>query len=138
MSMVEPVRALGAMLARLDPALDPQPYDFITGAEPQSRAIATFRESEGWSSIVPEDGGAMRRITLQVYSHLEGVGLTAAVATLLADHGISCNMVAAYHHDHLFVPAANAERALSLLRSLQAGSGGSSPAAVGKFDAPQG
>ncbi len=34
-------------------------------------------------------------ITLTVYSDLEAVGLTAAVAGALADRGISCNVVAA-------------------------------------------
>lgn len=61
----------------------------------------------------------MRCITLNVYSSLEGVGLTAAVAQALADHGIACNMVAAYHHDHAFVPASEAGRALGILQALQ-------------------
>ena len=62
----------------------------------------------------------MRCITLNVYSSLEGVGLTAAVATALADNGIACNMVAAFHHDHAFVPEALSETAMQVLKSLQA------------------
>jgi hypothetical protein len=62
----------------------------------------------------------MRRITLTVPSALDGVGLTAAVATALADAGIPCNVVAAFHHDHLFVPAAMAKRAVRVLLDLQA------------------
>ena len=62
----------------------------------------------------------MRRITLRVHSALDGVGLTAAVATALAGHGIACNMVAAFHHDHVFVPAARAEEALAILKTLAA------------------
>ena len=45
---------------------------------------------------------------LQVHSALDGVGLTAAVAGALAAAGIACNVIAAFHHDHLFVPAARA------------------------------
>jgi hypothetical protein len=60
----------------------------------------------------------MRQITLNVFSALEGVGLTAAVAVALADAGIACNMVAAFHHDHVFVPEAQAEAALKVLREL--------------------
>jgi hypothetical protein len=61
----------------------------------------------------------MRCITLNVYSALDGVGLTAAVATVLGDADIPCNMVAAFHHDHVFVPADMAERALAVLVELQ-------------------
>ena len=60
----------------------------------------------------------MKRITLGVHSSLEAVGLTAAVSTLLAKHEISANMVAGYQHDHLFVPANDAEKAVKLLIKL--------------------
>ena len=58
-----------------------------------------------------------KRITLNIYSSLEAVGLTAAVSTLLAEPGISANMIAAYYHDHIFVSAADAERTVALLHS---------------------
>jgi hypothetical protein len=41
-------------------------------------------------------------------------------AGALADAGISCNMVAAAWHDHLFVPSAAADEALRLLAKLSA------------------
>ena len=62
----------------------------------------------------------MALIRLNVYSALDGVGLTAAVAGALAEAGIACNMVAALNHDHVFVPADRATQALSILRALQA------------------
>nr|WP_282098724.1 ACT domain-containing protein [Qipengyuania intermedia] len=62
----------------------------------------------------------MARITLEVYSDLEGVGLTAAVSTALADAGIACNMVAALNHDHVFVPAARSAEAILVLQKLAA------------------
>jgi len=43
------------------------------------------------------------------------VGLTAAVSGRLAANGISANMIAAYHHDHVFVPKDKAQLALQLL-----------------------
>lgn len=75
--------------------------------------------------IVPARPGdpdhlVMRQITLDVHSALDGVGLTAAVASALSDHGIACNVVAAHHHDHVFVPEAWAEEALTVLRDLAA------------------
>jgi hypothetical protein len=51
---------------------------------------------------------------------LAAVGLTAAVAAALTQENISCNVVAAYYHDHLFVNKADAERAMAALRALSA------------------
>lgn len=87
-------------------------------------AVAVFRESEGVTVVVPEAealraGLAVRFraawITLEVHSELHAVGLTAAFSRALADAGISCNVMAAVHHDHLFVPADRGEDALACL-----------------------
>ena len=121
------------MIAGMNPALMPGLYQFCTLSDPAliaaalPAALGTFHEAEGLSLILPDDTaralglplvGPLRRITLRVRSSLEGVGLTAAVASALGDHGIACNMVAAFHHDHAFVPAADAERAVGVLRAL--------------------
>ena len=124
------------MVAQMAPRLDPVRYCFMVidpASAPQAlgAAIGTFREEEGVTAIVPEsvarelgeEGPAFARITLQVHSSLTGFGLTAAVASVLAEHGIACNMVAAYHHDHAFVPEQDGERALELLKALQARAG---------------
>ncbi|XAS73509.1 N-acetyltransferase [Micrococcaceae bacterium Sec5.1] len=60
-------------------------------------------------------------ITLQIHSALEAVGLTAAVSAALTHAGISCNVLAGFHHDHLLVPVADADRALDVLRLLSRG-----------------
>jgi hypothetical protein len=57
-------------------------------------------------------------ITLTVHSSLEAVGLTAAVSKALTDANISCNVVAAYYHDHIFVPVKDATRAMDALVKL--------------------
>ena len=57
-------------------------------------------------------------ITLTVHSSLEAVGLTAAVSKSLTEANISCNVVAAFYHDHIFVPAKDAERAMNVLQKL--------------------
>ncbi|NQE64068.1 hypothetical protein E1H18_4324 [Caulobacter sp. RHG1] len=88
-----------------------------------------FRESEGISLILERDAAAaagfpvdapMALITLNVYSALDGVGLTAAVASALAKTNIACNMVAALNHDHVFVPLDRADEAVRILLNLQA------------------
>ena len=129
----ESVRDLAAMLKQLSPRLDPDRYRYVqiepsNAAQLLGAAIATFREEEGVSAIVPAaiadqadvDGADMTRITLEVYSDLEGVGLTAAVSTALAEAGIACNMVAALNHDHAFVPAARSAEAILILQNLAA------------------
>lgn len=57
-------------------------------------------------------------ITLRVHSDLAAVGLTAAFSTALADAGISCNVLAGFHHDHLLVPADRRDDALEVLAAL--------------------
>lgn len=129
--MTKPVRDREAMIAAMEPRLDTQSWRFVlvspdTAPQLLGAAIGTFREDEGVTAIVPSqladelgiEGPDFARITLMVHSDLEGVGLTAAVSCALADAGIACNMVAAFHHDHAFVPAAKGEEALSLLTDL--------------------
>jgi hypothetical protein len=125
------------MIAGMAPERRPGRYVFCTTADCSagtSAAIATFREAEGLSLVLPleeaarlgfDTGQPMALITLTVHSALDGVGLTAAVAGALAAAGIPCNMIAAFHHDHVFVPEAMAARALSVLqaRAGEAGAG---------------
>ena len=53
-----------------------------------------------------------------MHSSLDAVGLTAAFATRLTESGISANVIAGFYHDHLFVPPAQAEQAITALREL--------------------
>jgi hypothetical protein len=57
-------------------------------------------------------------ITLIVHSSLESVGLTAMFSVALANEGISCNVVAATFHDHIFVRVQDAHRAMKVLNDL--------------------
>jgi len=123
---------LAQLLRSLRPALQPGTWAFVAlpvGMAPREiDCIASFREAEGWSVIVTEAEAARANlpvlflaawITLEVHSDLYAVGLTAAVSSALAAAGISCNMVAAARHDHLFVPINAAQAALERLLQLQ-------------------
>jgi hypothetical protein len=116
-----PVSDLAGMLAGMAPVLDPREWRFVLveGAPPKD-AFALIREDEGTTAIVPGagEGTGFARITLSVHSALEGVGLIAAVADALAAAGIACNVVAAVHHDHLFVPWDRRDEALEALQRL--------------------
>jgi len=90
---------------------------------------AAVREAEGLTVVLPRaeaDQLDLRYdfvaawITLQVHSSLEAVGLTAAVSAALTDARISCNVLAGFHHDHLLVPVADADRAMEILHELSA------------------
>ncbi|ODT00802.1 MAG: hypothetical protein ABS49_03905 [Erythrobacter sp. SCN 62-14] len=108
------------MVAEMAPRLDAQAWRFVVVADGDLPAdvFAIIREDEGLSAIMPGEGGDFARITLMVHSALEGVGLTAAVSGALAAAGIACNVVAGFHHDHLFVPWQRREEALAVLQRL--------------------
>lgn len=127
---------LNTLIAQMRPMLDPEPYVFCTFATKSLAELAgyepigLFAETEGLTAILPVerarelglgDAEWFRRITLTVHSSLEAVGLTAAVSAALTDRGISANVVAAYFHDHVFVPEEHAEGALTALRELAEG-----------------
>lgn len=57
-------------------------------------------------------------ITLNIHSSLEAVGLTAAFSEALTKENISCNVVAAYFHDHIFVPKIEEQKAMNALLTL--------------------
>ena len=119
-------RDLSRLLQGLTPRLYPERYNFAETVEPvlQPDQFALVRENEGLTSIHPDPQGDWARISLEVHSSLDAVGLTGVMASRLADRGISVNIVAALHHDHMFVPWRQREEALDCLRNLQEEAGG--------------
>jgi hypothetical protein len=91
-------------------------YAFVRGKMPD--AIMTFLEEEGWASIVRFGTGDWSCISLTVATNLTDLGITAAISKVLADNGIPCNVVAAYYHDHIFVPHGKAKTALELISQI--------------------
>jgi hypothetical protein len=127
---------LDEMLASLEPVLRDGEFVFVSVNAEQARTLpaeATIREDEGMTVVLRREHAdaaglgydfVARWITLTVNSSLAAVGLTAAFATALGDEGISCNVLAAFHHDHILVPVDDAERALDALRELARTRGG--------------
>jgi hypothetical protein len=99
-------RDLVRLLAALDPELHAKRYGFAatTALALQEGQFAIIREGEGLTAIGPDPSGEWARISLRVHSSLEAVGLTAEISKRLAELGISANVIAALHHDHIFVP----------------------------------
>jgi hypothetical protein len=125
-----PVSDSQAMIAGMAPVLDNQSYVFSVLADDEGlpeTALAVVREAEGTTVVLPTglegDPESFARITLQVHSDLQGVGLTAAVSNALAGQGIACNVIAGFYHDHLFVPWDRRDEALQILRELSESAG---------------
>ena len=125
------------LIAQMSPSLDDQVWAFVSVGDVSSdylaeHALATFRETEGTTLIVPWERAEefdvcsepMARVTLNIHSSLEAVGLTAAVSQALASEAISANVVAGFYHDHIFVPQTEGERAVACLTLLSAAAEG--------------
>jgi len=125
--------SLATLLRSMSPQLNDGEYVFCTLRDSTLPAgleiIGSFREQEGLTVILERSHAEQAGfnfdyiaawITLNVHSALEAVGLTAAFATALGQAGISCNVIAGYYHDHLFVGQADAQRAMQVLRDLAA------------------
>ncbi|HNK63728.1 MAG TPA: ACT domain-containing protein [Anaerolineales bacterium] len=125
---------LTQLLQTLRPELNAGEYVFclVESDEHASslKPVCSFLEKEGITVILPRENADAHHlpysavfvwITLTVHSSLEAVGLTAAVSQALTGGHISCNVVAAYYHDHIFVLVHDAERAMQILSSLSQG-----------------
>lgn len=124
---------LDSLIHSMQPVLQQGEYVFCTLPQDHpidvTLALGSFREAEGLTVIV-EKGIADQFnlpysfvaswITLSVHSSLAAVGLTAAFSTALARAGISCNVVAAFYHDHIFVAKEDAAKAIAVLQHLAA------------------
>lgn len=119
------------LIKDMQPELNQGEYVYcLANSKEQAAALeplCTFLEKEGVTVILTkEKADAMSIpystvcawITLTIHSSLEAVGLTAAVAKVLTKENISCNVVAAFYHDHIFVPVRDSARAMSALQKL--------------------
>lgn len=118
------------MLAEMRVSIRDDVYCMVSLASPDERllaaAAATVIEDEAVTLVVTTEQAEGRDLpydfaaawlTLDVHSSLHAVGLTAAVARMLSDHGIPCNVLAGFYHDHLLVPAAEGSRVKAILES---------------------
>jgi len=122
---------LAKLLKTMRPRLNPGDYVFCTIKDlmqiDSSKIIMSFREEEGITVVLEKqvaDELSMEYpfiaswITLTVHSSLSAVGLTAAFSQALTDENISCNVVAGYFHDHIFVDHKDGQKAMSVLGRL--------------------
>ena len=124
-------RNLDKLLKTMKPKLNPGEYVFCSVVDLQqinmSEIISFFREGEGITIIVERQIADRLQleytfiaawITLTVHSSLEAVGLTSAFSKALTEENISCNVVAGYFHDHIFVDKKDSEKAMKALNKF--------------------
>lgn len=130
--MTEFTPNLKTLLSKLSPRLNAGEFVFLSLKEhlpAHVRPLATFHEWEGESVVLRKEQAdtiglkhgtdTYAWITLDVQSPLDSVGITAAVSSALAAESIPCNVIAAFHHDHVFVPTSLAKKAMNVLRLLE-------------------
>ena len=124
---------INTLLKNMTPKLNEGSYVFCTTPQLKdidlTQTIGMFAEDEGFTIILKKEIADSLGLTysyiaswisLTIHSSLEAVGLTAAISTALAKESISCNVVAAYYHDHIFVDQRDAAKAMLVLEGLSA------------------
>lgn len=122
---------LQKLLKELKPILNTGEYVFATVSNfkgvLRTDTLFEFKEAEGITVVLEKNKAIALKlpyqfisswITLKIHSSLETVGLTAAFSSALTSHQISCNVVAGFYHDHIFVDTKDAKKAMEVLINL--------------------
>jgi len=128
---MNPISDLADLLSNLEPILNEGEYIFATVSDinsiPRDKSICEFVEKEGVTVVLSKTDAQelglsydfiASWITLNIHSALDAIGLTAAFSTALANHQISCNVIAGFYHDHIFVEKKDEQEAMKVLMEL--------------------
>ncbi len=119
------------LIKEMQPVLNSGEYVFSTVESSinmsQKDILCEFKEKEGISVVIEKKIADKLKlhydfiaswITLEVHSSLDAVGLSALISTELAKHTISCNIIAGFFHDHIFVAIKDGPKAIKILVEL--------------------
>lgn len=121
---------LEILLKTMKPFLNEGDYVFCTTRVKINieDVLMLFKENEGTTLILQKETADILDtpysfiaawITLTAHSSLAASGFTAAFSTALAKGNISCNVVAAFYHDHIFVDKKDAEKVMKVLEKMK-------------------
>lgn len=122
---------INRLISDMTPILNEGDYVFVTVNDlsmiDRADTLGEFKEKEGATLILLKQKADELQlsynfiaswITLMVHSSLDAVGFTALFSTALTEYGISCNVIAGYYHDHIFVNKVDSARAMEVLLKL--------------------
>ena len=122
---------ISKLINEMSPVLNQGEYVFSTlhnlDRIDRKDTICEFKENEGTTIVIEKNKADQLKlpyeyvaawITLKIHSSLEAVGLTAVFSAALAKNNISCNVIAGYYHDHIFVDTKDSEKAMLVLTNL--------------------
>ena len=128
---MEGEKDLQKLLKNMKPVLNPGEYVFAVVKNLdnilRTDTLFEFKEKEAITLVLEKNKADTLKlsyqfisswITLKVHSSLEAVGLIAAFSTALTKQKISCNVVAGFYHDHIFVDTKDAKKAIEVLTNL--------------------
>ena len=122
---------IDTLLKNIDPEINLGEYVFCSVYNLKNinfkDVVVYIKEKEGFTLVMEKNKAISLGldfefisswITLNVHSSLNAIGFNSIISNSLSKNNISCNVIAGFYHDHLFVNKNDAKRAINILKNL--------------------